>query len=142
MEKHQRREIATTLSATLGALSAKVSCLTLGCPFLKPLAQDVPRSRPGDFFRGAEHNYDETHHACLPFEMTLSATSDSHTVERHKWGAKRQSCGLGPVFCYFYVLFKDLHVLGFVSLGRNRLRNTLFTPLKADLDAEASIFNF
>ncbi|KOM51893.1 hypothetical protein LR48_Vigan09g055200 [Vigna angularis] len=31
------------------------------------------------------------------------------------WGTERQRHGLGPVLCYFYVLFKDLHVLGIVS---------------------------
>ncbi|KOM25618.1 hypothetical protein LR48_Vigan125s000800 [Vigna angularis] len=104
------------LSSTLGALNAKVSYLTLGCPFLEPSAQDVPGSRPGALVRGAERNYDETHYTCLPSELTLSATSDPHTAERHKWGIEGQSRGLGPVFCYFYVIFKDLHVLGFVSL--------------------------
>ncbi|KOM47790.1 hypothetical protein LR48_Vigan07g149400 [Vigna angularis] len=38
----------------------------------------------GALFRSAERNYDKSHHACLPFEMTLSATSDPHTAERHK----------------------------------------------------------
>ncbi|KOM48045.1 hypothetical protein LR48_Vigan07g174900 [Vigna angularis] len=88
MEKHQRREIATPLSATLGAFSAKVSCLTPDCPFLEPSAQDVPGSRLGALSRG---------------------------------GLAR------PRVCIF---------------GRNMLRNTRFTPLKADLDAEAPIFNF
>ncbi|KOM25537.1 hypothetical protein LR48_Vigan115s000700 [Vigna angularis] len=71
---------------------------------------------PGRPFQHAERNCDETHHACLPSELTLSVTCDPHTVERHKWGVERNSCGLEPVFYYFDVLFKDLDVLRFISL--------------------------
>ncbi|KOM34875.1 hypothetical protein LR48_Vigan02g102500 [Vigna angularis] len=84
MEKHQERRIAAALSATLGALSARVHCLTPGFPFLEPSAQDASGSRLGTLFRGAERNFVESHHACLPSKLTLSATFDPHTAERHK----------------------------------------------------------
>ncbi|KOM34792.1 hypothetical protein LR48_Vigan02g094200 [Vigna angularis] len=77
------------LSATLGALSAIVSCLTLGCPFLEPSAQDVPSSCSGALFRATERNFVKTHHACLPSQLTLSANFDPHTAESHKWGLER-----------------------------------------------------
>ncbi|KOM48212.1 hypothetical protein LR48_Vigan07g191600 [Vigna angularis] len=78
--KASEKRIVAALSATLGALSARVHCLMLACPFLEPSAQDTPGSRLGTFFSGAECHFPESHHADLPSKLTLSASSDPHTA--------------------------------------------------------------
>ncbi|KOM47951.1 hypothetical protein LR48_Vigan07g165500 [Vigna angularis] len=70
--KASERRSATTLSGILGALNAGLHCLPLGCPFFGALSEGSPCLALGRPFWSAERHFFESHHACLPSELTLS----------------------------------------------------------------------
>ncbi|KOM52106.1 hypothetical protein LR48_Vigan09g076500 [Vigna angularis] len=71
----------------------------------------------------------KSHQACLAFEMTLSATSDPHTVERHKWGAERQLRKEGEEHITKVPLSGNLPLSGMASSSGKRLK-TMATKRK------------
>ncbi|KOM34718.1 hypothetical protein LR48_Vigan02g086800 [Vigna angularis] len=82
--KTSERRNAATLSAISGALSARLHCLTLDCSFSRALNAGSLCLALGRPFWGAERHFLESHHACLPSELTLSVISSRLGRNRHR----------------------------------------------------------